>query len=124
MAAKVFASDSLLSFAIPKGTQCIQDSDEMIEVMNRDEQFSVVPLPINMETTETDDLPQLIENLAEEAEIYINEFDRLSFKNDIIVGEVFAISQDDDIFVFGHCGNDERRFAFQITPPPTTRTTS
>jgi len=115
MAAKVFASDSLLSFAVPKGTQCIQDSDEMIEVMTRDEQFGVVALPFDMETTETEDLSQLIADLAEEAEVDINECDRLSIKNDDIVGEVFAINQDDVIYVFGLCGNDERGFAFQIT---------
>lgn len=87
----------------------------MIEVMTRDEQFGVVALPFDMETTETEDLSQLIADLAEEAEVDINECDRLSIKNDDIVGEVFAINQDDVIYVFGLCGNDERGFAFQIT---------
>jgi len=115
MAPKVFASDSLLSFAVPKGTQCIQDTDEIIEVMTKDEEFGVVALPFDMEESDTDDLSQLILDLAEEAEVDINDCERLSIKNDDIVGEVFTVTQDDVIYVFGICGDDERGFVFQIT---------
>jgi len=115
MASKIFASDSLLSFAMPKSFNVLQDDDELIHVMTKDEDFGVVALPFDMETTETEDLSQLIADLAAQAEIDIDECERLSIENDDIYGEVYAINQDEVIYVLGLSGNDERGFAFQIT---------
>jgi len=112
----IFASDNLLSFAVPEGTNCLQDSDEMIELMTEDEGFGFVAIPFDMEATETEALSQLIYDLSERAGVDIDECDRLDIENDDIVGGVYTYTDEDGvIYVFGLCGNNEIGFAFQIT---------